>query len=225
MKRLSILSALFLLGFLLAPQVWSQSSTPTTDSALLARQTPPPADLTVPTDRLQFSRLVSSSGASSAASVVRRDLDRQRALLDEQSPIVIDTTVPAPGRSKTFAVGIMASLPTAGVSGILNLSPRTAVQGLLGMFIGGVRTATGRFLYYFRETTNFQPYAVGEVGVWGYESQLAVGFGAGGGLEYFIERYPWVSLNLEFALREVNFDTDYYNITGFSFGAGMHYYF
>lgn len=226
MKRLSILPASFFLGFLLNVSAWSQSTTPAPDSAPLARRAVPADNVPVPSDGMEFSRLVWNSGATSAASAVRQRLDQQRRPLDEQAPPAIDTTLaPAPGRSKMFAAGILATLPTAGISGILNLGPRTAVQGLLGMFIGGVRTATGRYLYYFRETTNFQPYALGEVGIWGYENQLALGFGAGGGVEYFIERYPWVSLNLEFALRHVGFDESEYTISGLAFGGGLHYYF
>ncbi len=227
MKRLYSAAGFPLLAILLTLSAHSQLSQPAPDSAPLARRTAHDG-AAVAANPLQFSHLVLSSSARSVASVIRHRIDqRQQSLADLQNapPAVVDTSIPAPGRSKQFGIGFMASLPTAGVSGIYNLSSRTAVQGLLGMFLGGVKTATGRFLYYFRETTNFQPYAVGELGIWGYDEQMALGIGAGGGMEYFIERYPWVSLNIEFALRMVDFEQNDFNISGFSFGGGVHYYF
>jgi hypothetical protein len=170
--------------------------------------------------------MLSGSAQNAARSINAINLQR-RPELPEQSapPAAADTLAEAPGRSKAMGVGFLATLPSAGASAIINLTPNTAVQGILGMFLAGYRSISGRYLYYFREKTHFQPFIYGEVGAWSYDKQTVLGFGGGAGLEYFIERYPFMSVSIEATMREIGFLDDAYDVSGLAIGGGVHYYF
>jgi hypothetical protein len=229
MKRLSALSMLAILITVLAPTLHAQERTRQPSDTMRLSQSDPAAPVApFDTNRTGISRTMLAGGARTAARTARLRNDER--LPSEQPPASApsgtDTVIGAgPGRSRALGVGFVATLPTAGVSAIVNLSSHTAAQGLLGIFFAGLKTVTGRYLYYFRETTNFQPYLYGELGAWSYDNQVVLGFGGGAGLEYFIERYPFVSLSFEFTLREIGFAADVYDISGLAVGGGVHYYF
>ena len=236
MKRLSALLALACLAVIPVSALHAQPTARRTSDTTRLAQYGPVAPATVPSRLTQrepepaqipMSRALLTSSAESAARAARLRSDQLRPVAPPpvEIPTRLDTIAAAPGRSKQLGVGFLATLPTAGFSAIINLTPNTAAQGLLGLFFAGLKTVTGRYLYYFRETTNFQPYVYGELGAWSYEKQVVLGFGGGAGLEYFIERYPFVSFSFEFTLREIGFDADVYDISGLAVGGGLHYYF
>jgi hypothetical protein len=133
---------------------------------------------------------------------------------------------PLPRRNGLIGLGLQAALPVAGASGIYDFDANNSVQAVLGVFVGETRMLAGRYRYHFFTTLHFQPFIFGEAGVWNYQKETVIGYGAGVGLEYFIERFPFISLNLELNLKSVGFTSDAApDISGIAVGGGIHYYF
>lgn len=128
-----------------------------------------------------------------------------------------------------------------GISGMMDVSDKVSVQGILGMF-GDLRTYAGRGIYRFRREPLWNAYGYGMVGMWSgsyskwdayrgdyvEETETAMGFGAGGGIEYnwqaFSPNLPPIWWNLEAGIGSVGFD-HYNDFSAFMFGGGAHYRF
>ncbi len=172
--------------------------------------------------------LVAACTAVIATSVARSAQPADSTVTADTVATSSSTPIPTqpPDRTGRIGLGLQVAMPAAGPSGIYNLDARTSVQVVLGIMLGSTKMITGRYVYHFLIGSFFEPFAFGEAGGWSYLDQIAFGFGAGGGVEYFIERYPAVSISLEIDLKSVAFrDVGGYDISGFAFGGGAHYYF
>ena len=129
-----------------------------------------------------------------------------------------------------FGVGLQSSWPAFGFSAMMDLNERTAVQGVVGLF-GRVNVFAARGLYRFSVEELWSLYGYGSAGVVSHsylrERETTLGLGAGAGLEYdwraWGPKLPPIRWNVELGLAYADFD--YYDYTGFSFGAGLHYRF
>lgn len=128
----------------------------------------------------------------------------------------------------TFGVGLQSSWPSFGLSGVMDLDDRIAVQGVLGLF-GRVSTFAGRGIYRFAREEMWNVYGYGSVGAVSFrfrrETDTSLGLGAGLGLEYdwraWQRKLPPIRWNLELGFGYA--DLAYYDYTGFTIGAGIHY--
>lgn len=128
----------------------------------------------------------------------------------------------------TFGVGLQSSWPSFGFSGTMDLDDSIAVQGVLGLF-GRVSTFAGRGLYRFAREEMWSVYGYGSAGAISFrflnETETSLGLGAGVGLEYdwraWQRKLPPIRWNIEIGLGYA--DLAYYDYTGFTFGAGLHY--
>ncbi|MBU0569102.1 porin family protein [bacterium] len=138
-----------------------------------------------------------------------------------------------------FGVGFQSSFPAWGISGMMDVFDKVSVQGILGAF-GNLKTYAGRGIYRFRREPFWNTYGYGMVGMWSYsyfddyarrnyvkETETAMGFGAGGGIEYnwqaFAPNLPPIWWNLEAGIGSV--PLKYYNFSSFMIGVGAHYRF
>lgn len=128
----------------------------------------------------------------------------------------------------TFGLGLQSSWPSFGFSGMMDLDERIAVQGVLGLF-GRVSTFAGRGLYRFSLEEMWSVYGYGSAGAISFrfrdETETSLGLGAGVGLEYdwraWQRKLPPIRWNVEIGLGYA--DLAFYDYTGFTFGAGIHY--
>jgi len=135
----------------------------------------------------------------------------------------------------TLGVGFQASFPAYGASVIYNAPSGASVQGILGAF-ADLKQYAGRVRYRFQPNGNVHPYAYGTLGVWSYDgyrisgltaqksTETVFGFGAGGGIEYFIVGLPGLGFNAEVGFGTAKFKEVDYNLSGISLGIGLHYY-
>jgi hypothetical protein len=153
---------------------------------------------------------------------------REKDLEDEQEEESDDDAELEPTQ---FGVGIQSSWPTFGVSGMLDLDERVSVQGVVGLF-GTINMFAARGLYRFSIEEMWSVYGYGAAGAVTHrylrrERETTLGLGAGVGLEYdwraWSRKLPPIQWNLELGLAYADFD--FYDYTGFSFGAGVHYRF
>jgi hypothetical protein len=148
-----------------------------------------------------------------------------------------DTEEPAPvyvNREGRFGVGFQSSYPAWGLSGTYDVNEDISAQAILGFF-GNLQTYAGRGVYRFQQEEQWNLYGYGLLGIWRYsfsafgisESESAVGFGLGAGLEYdwraWNETLPPIYWNIELGLGIV--DMDHYNFSTIMIGAGLHYRF
>lgn len=130
----------------------------------------------------------------------------------------------------TYGVGFQSSFPAWGLSGMMDLNPDVSLQAIIG-FLGNLNTFAGRGLYRFHHEDFWNAYGYGMLGLWTYsllgQSESAIGFGFGAGLEYdwrgFNEDLPPLFWNLELGVGIVNLDL--YNFSSFMLGVGVHYRF
>lgn len=141
-----------------------------------------------------------------------------------------------------FGIGIQATFPVSGLSGMVDVSDKFALEGLLGVF-GILKSYGGRILYRFKKETYWNAYGYGMVGAWSYPGykisadylslektrETVLGYGAGAGIEYnwkaLNPNLPPLFFNLELGLGSVDFKEINYNVSAFMLGAGVHYRF
>ena len=148
------------------------------------------------------------------------------------------------GAETRFGVGFQSSWPAWGLSGMVDVNDRIAVQGIVG-FIGDLKTYAGRGIFRFRREDKWNAYGYAMVGAWSYTgakisvvypyieetTETAMGFGGGIGIEYdwrnwmTVSDLPSIMWNFEIGLANVNFDEVDYNFSSFTFGVGAHYRF
>lgn len=142
-----------------------------------------------------------------------------------------------PFHRKTIGVGIQSAFPAFGASVMISPDQQYSIQGILGIF-GDLKVYGGRFLYRFNPNQNLQPYVNGLIGAWSYPgykvgtgwrlektTETVFGFGAGAGVEYFLQGLPDLGFNAEVGFGSVKFKEIDYNFSAIWFGAGIHYYF
>lgn len=137
-----------------------------------------------------------------------------------------------------FSVGAQSAFPVFGLSGKYFFDDKFGGQLILGAF-GDLRIYGGRALYKIREEENYDLYGALLVGQWSYtyeelywegwvlktrtSTESVVGFGLGGGIEYFFTELPELGFSLEIGLASVGLRK--YNWSTMIIGAGIHYYF
>jgi len=127
-----------------------------------------------------------------------------------------------------------AGIENHGISGKYDLSDKTTVQAIIGVWgYGDLTSMTGRGIYKFKEKEHFNFYGYGAISSWTwndsyYGDETVIGFGAGAGAEYdirgidpdFIPLY----INLDLGFQVASFD-HYHGFTGLGLGLGVHYKF
>lgn len=139
-----------------------------------------------------------------------------------------------------YKVGFMASFPSYGLSGIMEINDKVSVQGILAP-MGDLSNYSVRGLYKIEERESWHTYGYGSIGLWTHkytdysnnpygetETESAIGIGAGVGIEYdwsiwYGEDTPPISSSLEIGFGSVGLDN--YNYSAISIGAATHYKF
>ena len=146
-------------------------------------------------------------------------------------------------QEEKFGIGVQFTFPAWGVSGMMDVTDKTSIQGILGL-IGDLKMYAGRGIYRFRKEPYWNVYGYGMIGAWsytgykiGYDSnfnvekttETALGFGVGVGIEYtwraWIPELPPIFWNIEIGFGRVKFDEVDYNFSTFMIGTGVHYRF
>ena len=151
------------------------------------------------------------------------------------SAIVEKTAQRTPQKKAKFGVGFQYTFPACGLSGIMDVTPNTSIQGIFGFF-GDLKMFAGKGIYRFKKEHYWNIYGYGEVGVFsitGYGNwrnqkiinETSMGFSTGAGIEYgwqaLSPNLPPVWWNFELGLGTV---MDYGFPTMF-YGCGAHYRF
>ena len=140
-----------------------------------------------------------------------------------------------------FGIGFQSAFPSWGISGMVDVSDKISIQGILGAF-SVLKTYAGRGIYRFKKETYWNAYGYGMLGAWSYPgykigtgwsleetTETVMGFGAGAGIEYdwrgLNPKLPPLFWNLEIGLGSVKFKEIDYNLSAFMFGAGVYYRF
>jgi len=148
-----------------------------------------------------------------------------------------------------FGIGFQASIPAFGISGMMDLKDKVAIQAVLGPF-GDLKTYTGKGIYRFKKEPTWNVYGYGTLGIWrctGYDvnswdlnktTETVLGLGAGAGIEYdwlilWKAVFPKLSetslpplfFNLELGLSSIKFKKIEEDFSDIIFGAGVHYRF
>jgi len=129
-----------------------------------------------------------------------------------------------------YGVGFQGTFPSAGISGMMDVSEEISVQGIIG-FASYLTTITGRGLYRFSAEEWWDAYGYGMLGLWSYrggtDTESSLAFGIGAGLSYdwrgFAEDLPPVRWNIEIGIGSVQFEA--INYSAIMIGAGAHYRF
>jgi len=141
-------------------------------------------------------------------------------------------------KGKKYGLGWQSTFPVIGLSGKYVVNEKVSGQLILGFF-GDLSTYGAKVNYKFNEKENYSLYGFGLLGLFAYsspvlqddwtfkdETETAIGFGAGAGLEYFFPEFlPEVGWNLEIGFGSIQFDEVDYDFTSIMIGAGAHYYF
>ncbi|MCK8825716.1 porin family protein [Fuchsiella alkaliacetigena] len=144
---------------------------------------------------------------------------------------VTGTVFAEEGDSEQYAVGFLASFPSYGISGVMQLTDQISVQGILGP-LGTISTYSLRGRYNFQEDEYWRMYGYAGAGIWRYDytttsTETSFGVAGGAGYEYdwqaFDEDFPPLSSTVELGIGLV--DLDYYDFTAITFGVGTHYRF
>lgn len=126
-------------------------------------------------------------------------------------------------------MGFASAWPTYGISGTYQLNETLTAEAILG-FVGVATNISGRGWYRFDQNVDYDLYGYGMLGILSYRSfDTGLMFGFGGGIEAGIQELfddpelPAIFGNFEIGIA---FDTiAFYNLSIFSFGAGIHYRF
>lgn len=142
-------------------------------------------------------------------------------------------TAATSGNAEKYAVGLQSSFMSGGLSAKMKINDKMSGQAVLGA-LGTLTSFSGRVLYEVKSDNYWDMYGFGTVGVWVwdggpyFESETAVGFGGGAGIEWdwraIAPDLPPLYWSLEAGLGVVNFD-NYTGFSTFSLGGGVHYRF
>ena len=141
-------------------------------------------------------------------------------------------------KGKKYGLGWQSTFPVIGLSGKYVVNEKVSGQLILGFF-GTLNTYGAKVNYIFNEKEHYNLYGFGMVGLFAYsspalqddwtfkdETETALGFGAGAGLEYFFTDFiPEVGWNVEIGFGSIQFDEVDYDFTSIMIGGGVHYYF
>lgn len=147
----------------------------------------------------------------------------------------------APDSTKKVGIGIQgAPFPVIGLAVVYNLNERLGLQAVAKTGYD-VDILALRALYRFKNEPKYNTYASGLLGIFRDdavstgifapdETDVAAGFGIGGGFEYFFSGLPNVGWNLELdfihiAFEEKWWEYDYETFSLVMIGLGAHYYF
>ncbi len=162
-------------------------------------------------------------------------------------PYLLSAQEKQSSKSKTlkntkYGLGFQGTFPANGLSGVMNLTDKTAAQAIIGFF-GSLNTFAARGLYRFQQKNFWNAYGYGMIGIWTYSglefvrsrgrleetTEAVFGFGAGAGIEYdwraLSADLPPIAWNLELGLGFVDFDRVDFSFSTILFGAGIHYRF
>ena len=139
-----------------------------------------------------------------------------------------------------FGIGLQASFPGYGISGIVDVTDKVSIQGILD-FIGDLKMYAGRGIYRFTKKPFWNAYGYGAIGAWSYpykvlesgklvkKTETVLGFGAGVGIEYnwqaLARELPPLWWNVEVGLGIVKFEKAVYDVSTITLGLGVHYRF
>lgn len=131
-------------------------------------------------------------------------------------------------RKEKYGIGFQSSFPAWGLSGTMDISDDSSIQGILGAF-GDLKVYGVRGIRRFGKEEFWNTYGYGMIGGYSWTTETIMGFGAGVGIEYdwrvWSPDLPPVRWNLEVGVGFADFKDVDYNISTFGIGVGFHYRF
>lgn len=141
-----------------------------------------------------------------------------------------------------YGIGGQFTTPVFGVSGMMDINENISAQAIIG-FLGDLFMIGGKGLYKFNKDEYWNIYGYGLIGPSWYTTdkynstartyeeitEFNIMFGGGAGFEYnwkaLSESLPDLFWNIELGFGILSFDETDYDISGITFGAGVHYRF